>query len=325
VLVRERRLRERPHRPLPRRTARFRGRGWGAGEFGIASQHREPGRRPAALRRPRCDQLAAPDGVAGRTALTASPTPRLVAHRGDASSFPENSLEAIGAALDAGARYVEFDVQLTADGVPVLSHDADLVRCCGRAQSLLETEYSALRGIGAGEPARFGKRFAASRLATLAQAMERVAQAPLASAFVEIKRESLARFGVSAVVDRVLQALAPFPDRYAVISFERAAVERARASAGAPIGWVLTDYDEPAHSAARALRPEYLFCDHRRLPAGGSPLWDGPWKWAVYEVDDPTLALALAARGVALVETFAIGEMLADPRLRTQPRPVPQA
>jgi hypothetical protein len=35
----------------------------------------------------------------------------------------------------------------------------------------------------------------------------------------------------------------------------------------------------------------------------------------VYEVADPTQALALAARGIAFVETMAVGELLADARL----------
>ena len=38
----------------------------------------------------------------------------------------------------------------------------------------------------------------------------------------------------------------------------------------------------------------------------------------VYEVVEPDLALALAARGVDLVETMACEEMCADPRLRTR-------
>ena len=45
-------------------------------------------------------------------------------------------------------------------------------------------------------------------------------------------------------------------------------------------------------------------------------LWPGPWRWAVYEVGDATLALGLAAQGAAFVETMAIGELLGDPRLR---------
>ncbi|MGF1546037.1 MAG: glycerophosphodiester phosphodiesterase family protein, partial [Thiotrichales bacterium] len=54
----------------------------------------------------------------------------LVAHRGYALRYPENTLPAIEAALAAGARYVEIDVQLSADQVPVLFHDRSLMRMC---------------------------------------------------------------------------------------------------------------------------------------------------------------------------------------------------
>ena len=47
----------------------------------------------------------------------------VAAHRGDSESAPENTLPAVVAALASGAPLVEVDVQLTADGVPILMHD----------------------------------------------------------------------------------------------------------------------------------------------------------------------------------------------------------
>ena len=38
---------------------------------------------------------------------------RLIAHRGYAARYPENTRESLAAAVEAGARYIEFDVQLT--------------------------------------------------------------------------------------------------------------------------------------------------------------------------------------------------------------------
>ncbi|MFD2091996.1 glycerophosphodiester phosphodiesterase [Blastococcus deserti] len=58
---------------------------------------------------------------------------RIVGHRGTPScpQHPENSLQSIRAALQAGADGVEVDVQATVDGVLVLAHDADLGRVLG--------------------------------------------------------------------------------------------------------------------------------------------------------------------------------------------------
>ncbi|MFL5789999.1 MAG: glycerophosphodiester phosphodiesterase, partial [Actinomycetota bacterium] len=54
--------------------------------------------------------------------------PVIVAHRGAPTERPENTLAAFEAAIAAGAGAVEFDVRLTADGRPVVLHDATLDR-----------------------------------------------------------------------------------------------------------------------------------------------------------------------------------------------------
>jgi hypothetical protein len=41
--------------------------------------------------------------------------PTIIAHRGNAAEFPENTLEALQSAVDLGVRHVELDVQLSAD------------------------------------------------------------------------------------------------------------------------------------------------------------------------------------------------------------------
>ena len=54
--------------------------------------------------------------------------PIVVAHRGASATEPENTIPAFEAAIAAGADAVEFDVRLTADGVPVVLHDAGVER-----------------------------------------------------------------------------------------------------------------------------------------------------------------------------------------------------
>ena len=68
-------------------------------------------------------------------------TLRLVAHRGYPRRYPENTLLSLLAALEAGAEFVEFDVQMTADGVPVLLHDADLRRTGGADLEVTESRF----------------------------------------------------------------------------------------------------------------------------------------------------------------------------------------
>jgi glycerophosphoryl diester phosphodiesterase len=71
---------------------------------------------------------------------------------------------------------------------------------------------------------------------------------------------------------------------------------------------VLSKYDEPSRMKYEALAPDFLFCDHLALPPAGA-LRRGPWRWAIYEVDDFQLATQLAARGVDYIETMAVREM----------------
>ncbi|HEV7952005.1 MAG TPA: glycerophosphodiester phosphodiesterase family protein [Candidatus Saccharimonadales bacterium] len=52
----------------------------------------------------------------------------VIGHRGAAGVAPENSLEALRAGVDAGADMLEFDIHLTKDQIPVLTHDNNLFR-----------------------------------------------------------------------------------------------------------------------------------------------------------------------------------------------------
>ena len=58
----------------------------------------------------------------------------LIAHRGEPETWPENSLAGYREVLRAGARYIETDVQITADGIPILSHDPSLLKITDRNQ-----------------------------------------------------------------------------------------------------------------------------------------------------------------------------------------------
>jgi glycerophosphoryl diester phosphodiesterase len=242
--------------------------------------------------------------------------PELIAHRGYQRHYPENTRPAIEAALRAGARYVELDVQLTADLVPVLCHDVTLERTAGVPINVLDAQADALKGISVHEPARLGSRFSGTPPPTLAEICALLGDWPEVTGFVEIKTESIERHGAETAVAQVLAELAPRAQQFCVISFNADAVRVARLLGAHAVGWVIGAWNEDVRSRAKRLGPDYLLCNYRKLPEPPATLWPGPWRWALYDVTDPALALALAGRGAEFISTFAIGEMLADPRLR---------
>jgi glycerophosphoryl diester phosphodiesterase len=254
------------------------------------------------------------------TAESTSPSiPQLIAHRGYALRYPENSLEAMEAALKLGAKHVEFDIHLSADGVPVVIHDAELTRTAGVEGTVSALSAEDLSKLEVNEHRRLGDAFSGIQIPTLKQMVTLLETWPRVTAFVELKRASLDQAGVEAMVQRVLEVLKPITERCTLISFNDKAVALARQQGATSIGWVLENWDGEVRRSAEELAPDYLFCNQELLPAEAK-LWPGPWRWVVYEISDAELALQLASRGVDFIETMAIGELLDDPRLRPEGR-----
>lgn len=72
----------------------------------------------------------------------------LLGHRGDSANHAENSPAAFQAALDCGADGVELDVQVSADGVPVVIHDATLERTTAGAGRVDAHTWAQLDALG---------------------------------------------------------------------------------------------------------------------------------------------------------------------------------
>lgn len=240
--------------------------------------------------------------------------PVLVAHRGYMAQYPENTWPALEAALRAGACWLEFDVQMCADGRFALLHDDNLQRTGGVDRCVLDVDSREL-DASVHEPARFGERFAPTPVVMLDEVLERLSAWPAARAMVEIKQESLDHHGLPQVMEALLPLLSRHRRQCVLISYAADALAWLRRHGDIPTGWVLTQYDEDHRRRATALSPDYLICNQRKLPAAQTP-WPGAWQWMLYDIVDPQLALAWAARGVALIETADIGSMLRDPQLQ---------
>jgi glycerophosphoryl diester phosphodiesterase len=77
--------------------------------------------------------------------------PLIMAHRGDASQAPENTVEAMRGALEIGVDSLETDVRLTKDDHLVLFHDDDLKRTTGEEGTVRELTLEELCQIDLGD------------------------------------------------------------------------------------------------------------------------------------------------------------------------------
>lgn len=211
---------------------------------------------------------------------------RVIAHRGNAAQCRENSTAAVRSALELGCKYIEVDVQISSDGMPMMSHDVTLDRVFGKSVNINDTHSRDLRRIGVEQ-------------LCLASGL---CEAHRAMLFVEIKRDSFERLGERAVTSAVSHA-----NGYVFISFCLEAVLFARRFHGERIGWVVPDLSDRTLDVCDAVAPDYLFCDQLLIPRG-QKLWPG--QWAAYEVPTKAMAAELADCGVSLFETKNVKDLM---------------
>jgi glycerophosphoryl diester phosphodiesterase len=237
--------------------------------------------------------------------------PQLVGHRGYPRHYPENTLVSIEAAVAAGARFVEVDVQISRDRVPVLFHDRGLKRLCGVDGRIQDYRYDELWAFRASEPEKFGDRFNHVHITRLAELGHFLQRHRDVTAFIELKRSSLEHFGVDTMLDLVRRALKPVLKQCVLISYALEALLTARRNGWRRIGVVIDHWKERQQELVAAIQPQFLFCDVDDLPREGELRVPG-MKLVIFEVAESRVALDLAARGVDFIETFAVGEMLQE-------------
>jgi glycerophosphoryl diester phosphodiesterase len=190
--------------------------------------------------------------------MTDWPYPRLCAHRGAGKLAPENTLAAFRLGYAHGYRMAEFDVKLSADGVPFLLHDDTLDRTTngrGRADAHTWRELAQLDAGSWHSPA-----YAGETLPTLA-AVARWSLAHDVAVNIEIKptrgreRETGAAVALDAAALWAGARLAPL-----LSSFSDAALEAARDAVPAlPRAWLADRL--PDDWQARAARAECVAVD----------------------------------------------------------------
>jgi glycerophosphoryl diester phosphodiesterase len=229
--------------------------------------------------------------------------PSIIGHRGACGHAPENTLASIRKAHGLGVRWVEFDIHLSKDGVPVLLHDDTLDRTTNGRGPIDEWTWDDLQHLDAGS--WFGPAFAGEHLPDLSSAIALLSELGM-GANIEIKPSAMTEEETGRAVVEMLRADWPTelpPPLLSSFKFEslRAAqlaapeFDRALLVTGLPEDW---------ESQLWALECVALHCAHAPLtPARIGEIISSGYAVRCYTVNEAARAANLLRWGVASVIT----------------------
>jgi glycerophosphoryl diester phosphodiesterase len=224
--------------------------------------------------------------------------PRVIGHRGAAGSAPENTLASFARAAEMGVPWVELDVQLTRDGVPVVFHDDRLERTTDGGGRLVDASLAEVRRLDAGR--WFGPAFAGEPVPLLADALRRISGLGLA-VNIEVKADELRGPATAAAGLAVAKSVWPSDTPSPLVSsFARSALATAAETAPAwPRGLLVAGWPDDWQEAVEQLGCVALNADHQQLTASrvASVKAAGVGLLA-YTVNDPERARQLWQWGV---------------------------
>jgi glycerophosphoryl diester phosphodiesterase len=150
--------------------------------------------------------------------------PKIIGHRGACGYAPENTLASIQSAADMGCEWVELDVKLTSDDVPIIFHDDDLLRTTGMQGLVKDTPYSVIKELDAGS--WFGDSFIGDKIPTLEDALELIVELGL-GLNLEIKPCAGREIETTRVALDALARVWDDHDKIMISSFSEVALETA--------------------------------------------------------------------------------------------------
>ena len=234
---------------------------------------------------------------------------QLVAHRGFQRLYPENTALSVTKAIEAGAKFVEIDIQLCQNKKPVVYHDSTLQRVSELDDSIFDLPLQQLESLSAYEPQRLGMKFIDEKISSLSAVVEIIRQHRDVTLFVEIKEESIIQHNREKVLQAVRTQLQPISQQSVLISFDYQIIQQAKVAGWPQLGVVLRSWEDINSQLVAAIAPDYCFVDHQIIPQDHD-LFRLNSKLVAYEVADKQLAAELLQRGVCMVETFNIELLL---------------
>ncbi|MGC9400391.1 MAG: glycerophosphodiester phosphodiesterase [Anaerolineae bacterium] len=226
--------------------------------------------------------------------------PLIFAHRGASRLAPENTLPAFQRAAELGADGVELDVHLTADGVPVVMHNAMVDATTDGSGRLSAMTLAEVKRLDAG--AGWGPDFAGVQVPTLEEVLEAVARRLLTN--IELKPAGGRNAGLPQAVVALIERLG-LEDRVWFSSFKPYFLFAARrVTAEIPCGLLYSPLT-PLTPLFRPVTPHEALHPHHSLvtPSFVSRAHRRGLRVSVWTVDDVAVARRLTEWGVDVLIT----------------------
>ncbi len=241
---------------------------------------------------------------------------RLVAHRGYQKLYPENTLLGYQKAIEAGALYLETDIQFSADLQPVLYHDARLNRISGLKGKINDLPLEALVKLPAYEPLRFGQTFSSETITPLVALVHLLVKHPEVNAYIEVKQEAIDFAGIEAAYAAISQCLSPVISQCCLISYHYRFIKYARDKGSQACGVVLKNWRDLSNPLIKSIQPDTIFCHYKKIPKK-TRLDQLDLETVLFEIADAAQALYWLDRGASKIETFDIGAIIQGMTIQT--------
>ena len=238
---------------------------------------------------------------------------QLVAHRGYRFKYPENTKLSLLKAIEAGAIFIELDVQFSRDKLPIIYHDCNLLRVSGKNKSVFNINRSSLITETASESERLGQTFQLETISPLEDLVSILTQNPAVTAFVELKDESISHCGREEMINKTAGILYEVAENTVIMSFDYQLFLKAREISWPQVGVVLERWSDLDCEIINQIEPDYIFVDQEMIPRDCDlKSWELLQKsnLVAYEIDDIQIGNNLLERGVDILETYEIGKFL---------------
>jgi glycerophosphoryl diester phosphodiesterase len=195
----------------------------------------------------------------------AAKPPEIIAHRGESSLAPENTLAAVELAWKQGADAVEIDCHSTADGHLVVCHDSNTERTTGKKLVIGQSTLAELRALDAGTWK--GATWAGQKIPLLKEVLDTVPENR--RLFVEVKVGP----EVVPALKRTVEAARKRTEQVVVISFQPSVIAEVKRQMPQYRAFLLVDFQQDNEKRMTGASRQPFFAVSTQSVQGQSPFF----------------------------------------------------